>query len=123
VQFPKKACRDTLRQTCVFASGGFGARSVDALLFMLRWAWCGFHKKHAGACYAKLLFLHVVASACVLVHSVASGVQNVITLFFMLDWDRYGFDKKCTRTRYAELVFLNPVESPGHVVHSSASGV
>jgi hypothetical protein len=66
--------------------------------------------------------LHLVGSACHVVHSSASLVRNVDTLFFIPGWDRYGFHKKHVGTRYVELAFLHPVESVGHVVHSDASG-
>jgi hypothetical protein len=51
-----------------------GTRNVDALFFMLMWDWYGFHKKHAGTRYFKLLFLYLVASMGHAVHSSASGV-------------------------------------------------
>jgi hypothetical protein len=38
-------------------------RNIDALFFMIRWAWCGFHKKHAGTHYSRLLFLHPMGFA------------------------------------------------------------
>jgi hypothetical protein len=42
----------------VVHSGASRTQNVDALFFMFRWAWCGFHKNHGGTCYAKLEFLH-----------------------------------------------------------------
>jgi hypothetical protein len=57
---------------------------------MLRWARCGFHKKHIGTHYAELVFLRPLGSAVDVVHSGASGVQTVDALFFMLRRDRYG---------------------------------
>jgi hypothetical protein len=32
-------------------------RNVNALFFMLRWVWCGFHRKCAGTRYTKFVFL------------------------------------------------------------------
>jgi hypothetical protein len=71
-----------------------GAQNAIALLFLLRWDWYGFDKKHTRSRYTELAFLHPVGSAGHVVHSGASGESNVIALFFMLGWDRYGFDKK-----------------------------
>jgi hypothetical protein len=94
---------------------------VEAALFMLGWARCGFHKKLGGTSYAELVFLYLVGSAGHVVHSSAFGPRNVNALFFMLEWDRYRFHKKRTKICYTELVFWDPVGSMGHVVYSGAS--
>jgi hypothetical protein len=44
---------------------------------MLVWDRYGFHKKHAGTHYAKLVFLHLIGSAGDILHSTASVAQNV----------------------------------------------
>jgi hypothetical protein len=68
----QKVHGDTLRQTCVFASGGicgwcsafwniWGMKCQHIL--KLWWARCGLHKKHAGTHSTQLVFLHPVACA------------------------------------------------------------
>jgi hypothetical protein len=89
---------------------------------MLRWAWCGFHKKRVGSRYAEVVFLHLVGFAGHVLHSRASVARNLDALFFLLRWARCGFHKKLTGTQYAELVFLHLVGSAYHVVHFAASG-
>jgi hypothetical protein len=101
----KKVWRDTLHRTCVFASDGIcgsgsafrqvRAGNIYALFFVLRWSRCGFIKKCAGTCYAKLMFLHPVGSAGHIVHSTASGAQNIKALFFMLGCPWCSFQKLC----------------------------
>jgi hypothetical protein len=54
-------------------SGASEARNVDAPFFMLDWAQCRFHKKHAKTCYTELVFLHPVGQAGCIVHSFAPG--------------------------------------------------
>jgi hypothetical protein len=90
-------------------SSGSRARNVDTLFFMHWWDRYRSHKKLGRTQYAKLVFLHLVGSACHVLHSGASVAQNINTLFFILEWDRYGFQKEHARTRYAKLAFLHPV--------------
>jgi hypothetical protein len=86
--------------------GASGPQNVDALLFLLKWAWCGFYKKHTGTRYADPVFLHLVGYAGHFVHSSESKVRNIDTLFFMLRWIRCGLNKNRTRTRCVKLVIF-----------------
>jgi hypothetical protein len=116
VRIPQKACRDTIRQTCVFpciwickshtAFRWSMPQNVDALLFMLGLERYRFDKKGTETSHAKHVFLHPVGSVGYIVHFGASSVRNVDTLFFMLVWHQYRFHKKCTRIRYVELFYI-----------------
>jgi hypothetical protein len=78
VRIQQKVHWETLFRTFVFHSVGSGdhivhsgaskARNVDALLFMLGWDCCSFHKKCTGTRYDKLVFLHPVGSIGHVVH-------------------------------------------------------
>jgi hypothetical protein len=50
-------------------SGAYRARNVDALFFLIKWAWCSFHKKCAGTHYSQLLFLHPMGFVAHVVNS------------------------------------------------------
>jgi hypothetical protein len=49
-------------------------RNIDALFFVLGWAWCGLHRKRAGTRYAELIFLHPLGAVGLVLQSAASGV-------------------------------------------------
>jgi hypothetical protein len=78
----EEACKDTLRQTCVFPSGGIcESRSTypcvrgvkcQRTISHARVGQYGFHKTCTGTRYAKLVFLHSVGFAGHVVHSGAS---------------------------------------------------
>jgi hypothetical protein len=89
---------------------------------MLGWGRYGFHKRHTGRRYAKLVFLYPVGSVGHVVLSGVSGAENVDTLVLMLQWDRYKFHNKCVGTRYDELVILHLVGAIAHIVHSDVFG-
>jgi hypothetical protein len=90
----------------VVYSGLSRPRNVDALFLMLRWARCGFHKKHAGTRYVELVFLNLVRFALHIVHSSALGVQNIVTLFFILGWDDTDSTKSTAGHIMPKLCFL-----------------
>jgi hypothetical protein len=52
----------------VVHSDVYGARNVDALLFMLGWVVYGFYKMRDGTPYAKLVSLHLMGYASHVVH-------------------------------------------------------
>jgi hypothetical protein len=56
----------------VVHSIGFGARNIDALFLMLRWAQGGSHKNRVGTRDAKLVFLDPMRYAG---HVIRSGVS------------------------------------------------
>jgi hypothetical protein len=64
----------------------YGARNVDALFFILRWAWFRSHKKCTKTCFTELVFLHLVGSTGHIVHFGAFEAQNVEALFFIPGW-------------------------------------
>jgi hypothetical protein len=90
-------------------SGASRVRNINALFFILRWTRCQFHKKHARARYAKLVFLHSVRFGGHVACSSAPVVQIVNALFFILGWAQCRSRKRRARTCYAELVFLYAV--------------
>jgi hypothetical protein len=58
----------------VVNSGVSRPRHIDALFFMLWWAWGGFHEKRTGTRYVELVFLHPVGCVGHVVNCGASGL-------------------------------------------------
>jgi hypothetical protein len=110
-----KACRDTLRRTCVFVSGGIcgsrsAFRSVQAKKHQrtICHAWVGpvwFHKKRIVTRYAELVFWDMVESTGHVVHSSASGLRNIDALYFMLEWAWCGSKKSVSLHLTPDLCF------------------
>jgi hypothetical protein len=83
VRISQNARWETLRRTCVFASGGIcGSGSAfwcvqgvkrDRIIFLARWDQYGFDRKRVGTHYVELVFLHPVGSVGHVVHFDASG--------------------------------------------------
>jgi hypothetical protein len=101
VQIPQEARQDTLRQTCIFPSGGI-CESHSAL-------WCIWDAKHRSTIFhsrvgpvqipqkarretlLQTYVLHSVGSVGHVVHCSASEARNIDTLFFLFGWERYRF--------------------------------
>jgi hypothetical protein len=118
--------RDTLRRTCVFASGRiYRSRSAFRHVQATKQWHTVFHALVGSVWfpyYAKHVFLHPVGSVGHVPHSGALEPHNVDTLFFMRGWTWCGFHKKRVGTCYTELVFMHPMVSVGHEVHFVAFG-
>jgi hypothetical protein len=104
VHFAEKARLDTLCETCDFASGWIyrshsatRARNAKHHFSCSGGTGTNSTKKHVGALYAKLVFLHPVGSVGHVVHSGVYRARNVEALFFLLRWDQNGFHKKAHR--------------------------
>jgi hypothetical protein len=102
-----------------------GAHNVDALVFILGWAfWFIQALKHRrtifhasmgpvrfpsdGICGSRSSFW------CV-------GSRNIDALFFIFGWAQCSIHKKRVGTHYTKLVFFHSVESSSHVAHSGSS--
>jgi hypothetical protein len=58
----------------IVRSGSSGVQNIDALFFILGWAWFRSHKKPVETRYTKFVFFQPVESTCHLEHSAASRV-------------------------------------------------
>jgi hypothetical protein len=102
-------------------SSAFGPLNVNALIFMLEWAWCGFHKRHIGTRYTKVLFLRLVGSAGHVMHSGALRARKSTHYFSCSGGPGAVSIKKRSGTCYVELLCLHSIGFAGHIVHFGAS--
>jgi hypothetical protein len=65
----------------VVHSGSSGPRNVETLFCSLGWDQYRFDRKHAGTCYAEVVFLHPVGYAGHIVHSIMSGHETPMHYF------------------------------------------
>jgi hypothetical protein len=88
-------------------------------IFMLGWARCGLHKKHAGECYAKLLFLHPVGSTGHIVHP----VHDTSTHYFSCSGGPNAVSIKSALGHITLNLCFAFGGSVGHIMHFGPSGV
>jgi hypothetical protein len=129
-KFYKKR-RDTLRGTCVFASGGIcGSRIAFQCIRGTKHQRTIFHGRVRPVWISQKAHRDTLRGTCTFASSgicgshsafwCVRGVKHRCTIF-MLGWDLYIFHKKARRDRLHQTCVLHPVGSVGHVVHSSMS--